>query len=114
MRKVIKSCQAAGIIDGKSVAEVFLCFHYAALAYIFHRRTADNIRKKLAEMIFRDKHFCADALKRQILPEIFMDIPHSRICAAVIRMAARHIYRIMREKYFVQVYQKLAYSTSSE
>ena len=97
MRKVIKSCQAAGIIDGKSVAEIFLCFHYAALAHIFHRSATDNIRKKFAEMIFRNKHFRADALKRQILPEIFMDIPHSHICAAIIRMAARHIYRIMRE-----------------
>lgn len=97
MRKVIEACQAAGIIDGKSVAEIFLCFHYAALAHIFHRSATDNIRKKLAEMIFRNKHFCADALKRQILHEIFMDIPHSHICAAIIRMAARHIYRIMRE-----------------
>ena len=97
MRKVIEACQAAGIIDGKSVAEIFLCFHYAALAHIFHRSATDNIRKKLAEMIFRNKHFRADALKRQILPEIFMDIPHSHICAAIIRMAARHIYRIMRE-----------------
>ena len=49
MRKVIEACQAAGIIYGKSVAEIFLCFHYAALAHIFHRRTADNIRKKLSE-----------------------------------------------------------------
>ena len=71
MRKVIEACQAAGIIDGKSVAEIFLCFHYAALAHIFHRSATDNIRKKLAEMIFRNKHFRADALKRQILPEIF-------------------------------------------
>ena len=39
----MKSGQAAGVINGKSVAEIFLCLRNAALAHVFHRRATDEI-----------------------------------------------------------------------
>lgn len=39
----MKSGQTAGVINGKSVAEIFLCLRNAALAHVFHRRASDEI-----------------------------------------------------------------------
>lgn len=52
----MKSGQTAGVINGKSVAEIFLCLRNAALAHVFHRRATDEIIRNSIDDIPKSRY----------------------------------------------------------